>query len=167
VIVMRHAHAPSAPPSAAEADPGNTDRQRQLDQAGRETAVAMGAALRALHLRIGVVWSSPTYRALETARLAGLPPPMTASALGDNGASMQVVKGDQGAWLRAKAAQRPRPGADTFIVTQSPNIIAAFGPEAADLKDGEAMVFHPDGTGPPDLVAKVRIEDWPALAAGR
>jgi hypothetical protein len=27
----------------------------------------------------------------------------------------------------------------------------------------EALVFHPDGHGGADLVAKIKIEDWPSL----
>jgi phosphohistidine phosphatase SixA len=165
VIVMRHARSPAAPPSAAEADAGNPGRERQLDAVGRRTAEAMGAAIRRLRIPIGEVWSSPTWRARETVRLAGLPAPRTAPELGDNGRSMQALAGDQPAWLRAKASQPPRRGTDTLIVTHAPNISAAFGPEGSNLTDGEALVFRPEGHGRAELVAQVKIEAWPALAA--
>jgi hypothetical protein len=29
---------------------------------------------------------------------------------------------------------------------------------------GEALVFHPDGKGSTELVARVKIEEWPQLA---
>ena len=72
VIAMRHASSPSAPPAAAQADVGNVQLERQLDVAGRASARAMGEALRRLHIPVGKVLSSPTYRALETVRLAEL-----------------------------------------------------------------------------------------------
>lgn len=165
VLVMRHAASPQTPPTIAEADPQNTTRERQLDETGRQSAVAMGAALKALHVPIGQVWSSPTYRALETARLAGLPAPTTAPELGDRGQSMQATTGDQSAWLKAKAAARPVAGTDTVIITHFPNISAAFGTAAAGTADGEALVFHPAVGGAPDLVGRIRIEDWPKLAS--
>lgn len=164
VIVMRHAHAPEQPPSAAEADRANSKRERQLDAAGRAAAEAMGKAVRALHLPIGVVWSSPTYRARETVRLLGFPAPRIAAELGDNGRSMQAANGEQAAWLRARANERPRPGTDTVIVTQYPNISGAFGDAAAGMKDGEALVFRPASTSAPQPVGRIAIEQWPALA---
>lgn len=164
VIVMRHAHAPEKPPSAAETDPSNGARERQLDAVGRASAQAMGDAMRALRLPIGTVWSSPTYRARETVRLARLRAPRIAAELGDNGRSMQATKEGQAAWLRAHANETPRRGTDTIIVTQYPNISGAFGNAAAEMKDGEALVFRPAGGAAPKMVGRIAIERWPVLA---
>jgi phosphohistidine phosphatase SixA len=164
VVVMRHAHAPDAPPSAQDADPGNTKAERQLDAAGQKAAREMGAGLRALHLPIGAVWSSPTYRARQTARLAGLRDAKIATELGDNGRSMSAATGDQAGWLRSLANRSPRGRTDTFVVTQYPNIKAAFGDDAVDMKDGEALVLQP-AKGAPRLVARVTMDQWPQLAA--
>lgn len=163
VVVMRHAHAPDASPSAQDADPGNTKDERQLDAAGRSAAQRLGAALRALRLPIGAVWSSPTYRARQTARLAGLRNPKIAVELGDNGRSMTATTGDQAGWLRSLANRAPRARTDTFVVTQYPNIKAAFGDEAADMKDGEALVLRPGANGP-KVVARVTMDEWSELA---
>lgn len=163
VVVMRHASSPAAPPSAEAADPENTAHERQLDEAGRRSAAAFGAALKALRIPVGEVWSSPTYRALQTVRLAGLPSPHTSVDLGDGGQSMQAAGAAQTAWLRAKAAETPRPGTDTLVVTHNPNIQAAFGAEASGLADGEALVFRPSA-GAAMLLGRIKIEAWPALA---
>jgi hypothetical protein len=32
------------------------------------------------------------------------------------------------------------------------------------VKDGESLVFHPDGKGGADLIGRIRIEEWPMLA---
>jgi hypothetical protein len=165
VIVMRHAHAPAAPPDAAQADPANGKRERQLDPAGRASARAMGEAIRTMHLPIGTVWSSPTFRALETARLAGLHPMRIAPELGDGGHSMQAANDAQAAWLRVHANKKPRPGTDTVIVTQYPNISAAFGEAATAMADGEALVFRPTVGSSPELVGRIAIGQWPVLAS--
>ena len=167
VLLMRHASSPLAPPSASAAEADNTKLERQLDDKGRSAALAMGVAIKTLRIPIGDVWSSPTYRALETVRLAALPIPQIAAELGDGGASMQAIAESQSAWLRAKVRAAPRTGTDTVIVTHYPNIMGAFGQDGADLSDGEIMVFHPDGEGADELVGRIKIEEWPGLAERR
>jgi hypothetical protein len=167
VLLMRHASSPGAPPAAGNAEPDNTKLERQLDDTGRKTARAMGAAIKALHIPIGEVWSSPTYRALETARLAALPTPRTAAELGDHGQSMQAMAEGQSAWLRREVAEQPRAGTDTVIVTQFPNIIGVYGMDVVGLADGDTLVLHPDGKGAAEIVGWVKIEEWPELAAQR
>ena len=165
VLLMRHASSPPTPPAAGEADRENVKRERQLDKTGRDKARRMGAALRTLRIPIGVVWSSPTYRAQETARLAALPTPETAVELGDGGQSMQVTSASQAAWLKGKVAEPPPAGTDTIIVTQMPNIVAVFGQAVTGLADGETLVLRPDGRGGSAIVSRVKIEDWPSLAS--
>jgi phosphohistidine phosphatase SixA len=166
VILMRHASSPRTPPDAAEADADNVQHERQLDDQGRSSARAMGEALHQLHIPIGQVLSSPTYRALQTIRLAQLGQPKTDSHLGDSGQSMQVdASGARAAWLRRKVAQRPPAGGNTIIVTHFPNINEAFAKDATGLGDGEALVFRPDGHGAAAFVGRIRIEEWPQLAA--
>jgi phosphohistidine phosphatase SixA len=160
VIVMRHASSPRTLPSAAQANADNTQLERQLDEAGRASARDMGEALRRLKIPIGEVLSSPTYRALETVRLARLGEAKTHSELGDSGASMQAQSdGKRGAWLQGRSAQLPPTGVNTVIVTHSPNMSEAF-PTAAGMADGEAIVFRPDGKGSASVSARVKIEDW-------
>ena len=164
VLVMRHAHSPSAVPSAGEAQPGNTHLERQLDDAGRTAARGMGDAIKSLHIPIGTLLSAPTYRALETARLVALREPKTVAELGDGGVSMQAVQSSQSNWLRQRVAQRASQGTNTFIVTHWPNISAAFGDDAEGVSDGETMIFLPQGKGDAKLVGRIKIDEWPNLA---
>jgi phosphohistidine phosphatase SixA len=165
VLLMRHAHSPSAPPDKAHADVANVKLERQLDEAGRTSARAMGEALRKLRIPIGAVLSSPTYRALQTVQIAGLGAPKTFAQLGDGGHSMMAkAVSDQTNWLRGKTAERPATGSNTVIVTHMPNIQAAFGQTANDLMDGETLVFRPNGHDGVEFIAKVKIDDWPALS---
>jgi phosphohistidine phosphatase SixA len=166
VIVMRHASSPRTPPDPAQANSDNVQHERQLDEAGRSSALAMGEALRRLRIPIGQVLSSPTYRALETVRLARLGEAKTYSQLGDSGQSMQAdLSGERAGWLRARSADTPPAGTNTIIVTHFPNVTEAFAERAAGLADGEALIFHADGRGSAPLVARVKIEEWPRLAA--
>jgi phosphohistidine phosphatase SixA len=162
VIVMRHASSPNALPDKSTADPGNVKLERQLDDVGRMSATAMGQTLRDLKIPIGAVDSSPTYRALETIRLAGLTNPKTYDELGDNGRSMQGGTAAQAAWLQKAVTDFPK-GTNTLIVTHLPNLTGAFPQEAAGAADGEALVFGPAPTGGARLVARIKIEEWPRM----
>jgi phosphohistidine phosphatase SixA len=167
VIVMRHASAPRNPPDVATANTDNPNLERQLDEAGRSSAVALGEAFRQLHLPIGQVLSSPTYRALETIQFAQLGKPTTYPQLGDGGQSMTADRsGARGAWLRSKVAESRAVGENTLIVTHFPNISEAYPTEAVGLADGEALIFHPDVRCAAMLVARVKIDEWARLDAG-
>jgi phosphohistidine phosphatase SixA len=167
VIVMRHASSPREAPDKQSANPDNTKPERQLDEAGRKTAIAMGQAIRDLKIPIGSVLSSPTYRALETVRLAQFGVPQTFPELGDNGQSMQGGTPAQAAWLQQQVTHFPA-GTNTILVTHFPNITAAFPQWSSGLADGEALIIGPDGKGPDDkdgarLVTRIKIEEWPLL----
>lgn len=162
VIVMRHASSPQNAPTKENADPQNVHLERQLDENGRTTATAFGNAIRRLKIPVGQVLSSPTYRALETARYAQLPTPMTVPELGDNGRSMQNTNESQSVWLQKQVTKFPR-GSNTILITHQPNIAAASPQWSTNLSDGEALIFGSDGKGGAKLVARVKIDEWPKL----
>lgn len=165
VLLMRHASAPQAVPDKQSADPENKGLERQLDANGRATAAAMGQAIKSLRIPIGAVFSSPTYRALQTVHHAGLGAPKTFIQLGDKGSSMEKgAVANQAGWLREKVSEAPGPGANTIIVTHMPNIVTAFPDAGSKVAEGEALVFQPQGGGKALLIAKVPIENWPNLA---
>jgi phosphohistidine phosphatase SixA len=166
VVLMRHAASPRTPPDAASVNNDNPGAERQLDETGRATAKAMGQALAKLRIPIGRVLSSPTYRALETVRYAALGEARTFPELGEGGEGMQAtIPAAPTAWLRRTVAEAPPARSNTVIVTHFPNITGAFADQASGLADGEALVFRPDGRGAASLVARVKIEQWPMLAA--
>jgi len=163
VIVMRHASSPRDVPDSKTANADNLEHERQLDEQGRTTAVAMGTALRELKIPIGEILSSPTYRALETLRLARLGKSTPVTELGDGGRGMQTSAETQVTWLRQRVTQFPA-RTNTLIVTHFPNMSGAFPQFTKDLMDGEALVFGPDGKGGAALMARVKIEEWPRMA---
>ncbi|HEY2843735.1 MAG TPA: histidine phosphatase family protein, partial [Bryobacteraceae bacterium] len=132
VIVMRHASSPREVPDAKSANPDNPKPERQLDQEGRASATALGKALRDLKIPLGSVFTSPTYRAIETIRYAKLGTPQPEPALGDNGQSMQGGTDAQAAWLKKKVTEFPK-GTNTLVVTHMPNMSRAFPENTANL----------------------------------
>jgi phosphohistidine phosphatase SixA len=163
VLLMRHASAPAKPPSPSMADPENKSMERQLDDKGRATATAMGQAIRTMRIPIGAILTSPTYRARQTIRFAGLGEPKTFVQLGDQGQSMEKdAVASKAGWLRQKLSEPPAARTNTVIVTHAPNIAAAFGIGA--IAEGETMVFQPQAQGRAVLVARIPIEQWPSLS---
>jgi phosphohistidine phosphatase SixA len=168
VLVLRHASSPFETPDKSAAEPDNPSLERQLDAAGKETSTDMGKAIKALRIPIGEVDSSQTFRALQTAKYADLPhaKPVTELTEGAQGMTADANKA-RAAWLTHAAASVPRTGTNTLLITHTPNMMAAFGDKAKDIKAGEAMVFQPDGKGGTSLVARVTIDEWPRLAAAQ
>lgn len=160
VILMRHASSPRELPDAASANPDNTTRERQLDAAGRRDATAMGAALKRLGIPVGEVLSSPTYRALETARLidAGMARPV--EQLGNAGMAAASEAGTS--WLQGEVARKTT-GGNRLLITHGPNISAAFPQHAGGMTEGEALIFDPRGANGPVMIQRMRIEEWTGL----
>ncbi len=162
VIVMRHASSPPTKPNKEDTTLDNVFGERQLDEPGMQSATEFGKALHHLKIPIGDVLTSPTYRALETARLANLRDPRPEAELGDNGESMKPITDAQAAWLR-KAVTQFTPGTNTLLITHQPNIAKAFPDLMPPTADGEAIVFGPDGKGGAAVVARIKIDEWPHL----
>ena len=160
VIVMRHASSPRETPDQQTANADNLNHERQLDEVGRSSAKAMGEALRRLKIPVGHVFSSPTYRALETIRLLGLPTPTVVPELGDGGQSMQGATKAQAAWLQKRVKEFQK-GTNILVVTHFPNMTRAFPQWTSGLADGEGLIFGPDGKGGSTLIARIKIEEWP------
>ena len=164
VLVMRHANSPRDLPTAQTARPGNTTLERQLDDTGIKAATTVGQSLQALRVPIGRVLSSPTYRTLETARLAKLSEVTAVEELGDNARSMSGVTQAQADWLRAQAATPPRSG-NTVLITHQPNVALAFPAWGEVVAEGELVALRPDGRGGSTVVGRIRVEDWTRLRA--
>ena len=168
VLVMRHAQSPDARPTASEAKPDNPARERQLDMQGEASAKVLGQALRKLAVPIGQIYCSPTYRARETIRLAGLQRPQLVMALAEGSKGMRgAAEAAQVQWLRVAVTEPPAQGTNTLIVTHTPNIAGAFGTPTADIKAGEMIVFRPaPATAGGAVVGRITVAQWQKLAMG-
>lgn len=167
VLVMRHASAPAALPTAATAHAGNARLERQLSEAGTRGATEMGRAVRALGVPIGRVWSSPTFRARQTAVALALGTADVVESLGEGDASMQDPTPGLVRALVAHASEAPARGTNTVLITHSPNVGGAFPDQKPGLAEGEVVVTRPDGRGGTAVVGRIKIDEWPALASGR
>lgn len=132
--------------------------QRNLSDAGRAQARAIGEAIRALGLPVGEVIASPFCRTMETGRLMfGRAEPST------------VVRGYEGtspanadyARLVALLASPPAPGTLRMITSHGNPFRAVAGPP--HLGEGEAAVLKPAGASFV-VVARIRPGDWAGLA---
>ena len=160
VILMRHASSPRELPDAASANPDNSTRERQLDAAGRRDATAMGAALKRLGIPVSEVLSSPTYRALETARLIDAGKAREVQQLGNAG--MAAASEAAASWLQGEVARKTT-GGNRLLITHGPNISAAFAQHAGGMTEGEALIFDPRGANGPVMIQRMRIEEWTGL----
>jgi broad specificity phosphatase PhoE len=138
------------------------ERIRQLSEQGRRTAREVGAAIRALGIPAGRVLSSPYCRTVETARLMGLGPVQSTTAV----MNMRVAEyfGGREAIVssaRALLATPAERGGNTIIVAHG-NVAR----DATPVYPGEAegVVFRPDGTGGFQAVARVTPDEWQRLA---
>lgn len=159
VLVMRHTSSPRALPDAATVNADNTNGERQLDEKGRRDAAATGEALRRLQIPVNEVLSSPAYRALETARIAGLTDAAVQQELGNDG--MEQASAQNAAWLREQVTQAPQTG-NRLLITHGPNISSAFAEDAQDMEEGDMLVFDP-ADGHPMVIAKISSADWVGL----
>ncbi len=102
---------------------------------------SMGEAVKAAHIPIGDVLSSPTCRALQTMDLASLGKAKTFAGWtrrgGGHAGQCEGTRVCHG--CRPRCCKRRAPGTNTFIVTHAPNIKDSFGIDAAA---GETLVFR-------------------------
>ncbi len=139
----------------------NSNLMRQLSSAGRETASAVGEAIRSLGIPIGKVLASPYCRTVESARLMQLgtveiiTDVMNLRAAGYFGGRASII-----ATARARLGTSPEPGTNTLIVAHG-NV--AREATAVYPDEGEVIVFQPDGDAGFHYIARIASADWPRI----
>ena len=139
----------------------DSTRVRQLSAEGRQTAIAVGQAIRELQIPIGRVLSSPYCRTVETARLMRIGPVTTT----DDVMNLRVAEyfgGREAIVERARAllSTPPEVGTNTVIVAHG-NVAR----EATPVYPGEAegIVVRAHGNGEFSVVSRVTPSQWAAL----
>jgi broad specificity phosphatase PhoE len=161
VIVFRHGATNRDMADTDPLHPDNVSQQRLLSTSGREQARQVGEAFKKLSVPFGKVYTSQFNRAVETGKLIGGKDVIATPDVTEGGLVVTPIENDRrAAAFKALAAAKPEPGANTLIVSHKPNIIDAFGKDWFDVKEGEASVFKPDGTGKSALVARFQSADW-------
>lgn len=139
-----------------------TQRMRQLSEAGRRTARAVGEAMRELGIPVGAVLASPYCRTLETARLLGLGPVQTTTDVMNLRVSEYFGGRDAVvARTRARLSTPPAPGTNNVYVAHG-NVAR----QATEIYPGEAecLVFRPDAFGGFAFVGRIPPRKWRRLA---
>jgi phosphohistidine phosphatase SixA len=166
-IVLRHG---ATNRDQADTDPLNLDdvaKQRLLSAGGQEAARQVGDAFKKLGIALGRVYTSKFNRAIETGRLVSGAEVTPTFDVTEGGLVVTPIENDRRAdALKKMVGTVPEPGKNTLIVTHKPNILDAFGKDWFDVKEGEASVFKPDGSGKAVLVGRVQAADWIKAANG-
>ena len=162
VIYFRHA---STDFSQVDSDLVNLDNcatQRNLTDAGRAQAAAIGEAMHTLAIPIGDVFSSQFCRTLETAWLAFGRAAPTRDLTSISG--LTIAERDRRLEaLRMLLATPPPETTNTILVAHQFNLRDAMG--VTLISEGEAAIYQPDGAGWTSLVTLVQPNEWAELAA--
>ncbi len=167
VLVLRHGATDDSQKDVYPFVFDDMKKQRQLSDQGRKVAREMGAAIKALGIPIGQIYSSKLNRAIETGSLVSPAHITPVSELTDSGAgSASAMANPNGAntkigdAIRALVNKPPAMGTNNLLVTHKPNIADAFGKELADVKEAETLIYRPNPSGPPTLVGRVQASEW-------
>jgi phosphohistidine phosphatase SixA len=154
-------------PDQADTDPLNFENiaaQRNLNDKGKALAKAFGDALRQAGVPIGKVYTSKYNRAYETAVIAGFPDIEKTADLTEGGLIVSPNENNRrAAAFRQMLAVAPKDHTNTILITHQPNIVAAFGKDWFDVKEGETSIFRP-ADGGYKLVARIQMDEWPRIA---
>lgn len=171
VLVLRHGATDESQKDVYPFVFNDMTKQRQLSDQGRKVARDIGAAMDTMGISIGEVYSSKLNRAIETGSLISHAPLTPVNALTDSGhgsaAAMANPNGGNtkiGSAILALVNRTPAAGTNTLLVTHKPNIADAFGKELADVKEAETLIYRPNVSGPPTLIARVQASEWIAQA---
>jgi phosphohistidine phosphatase SixA len=161
VIYLRHTSTDFGQNDDAMTTFDDCAKQRNLTDAGRAEARAIGAAIAKLRIPIGDVLASPYCRTLETARLAFGRATAAPAARGGPAVPESADRYDA---LRALLSASVKNGVNAVIVSHGNPFRAVAGPPY--LAEGEAAVIEPLGARGFRIVARVTRESWALLDPG-
>jgi broad specificity phosphatase PhoE len=165
VIVFRHGATFADQADTDPLNPDNIAKQRQLNAKGEEAAKALGEAFKKIGVPVSKAFTSQFNRAYQTAKLAGIDNVEKTADVTEGGLVVTPNENNRRAdAFRKLASTVPASGTNVVIVSHKPNIIDAFGKDWFEIKEGEATIFKPDGTGY-TVVARVQMDEWPRIAA--
>ena len=165
VIVFRHGATYQDQADTDPLNPSNAAKQRQLNDDGRALAKSIGESLRKLRIPVGQLHSSLFQRAIDTGTLMGFGDVKASADFTEGGLVVTPIENNRRAAALRKIAGATLPaGTNIIVVTHKPNILDAFGKDWFDVREGEASVFKPDGSGGYKLVVRIQAGDWSKLA---
>jgi phosphohistidine phosphatase SixA len=160
VVFLRHAATDHSQKDRLGVPLTDCGGQRNLNDAGRAQARAIGEAWRALELPVGDVLASGYCRTRQTAALAFGRATIVPTLTGIPAEMVGTYTGRVRA-LRRMLGTEPQEGTNTVIVGHIANLEAAT---KVEIEEGDAAVFEPLGDGRYRLVARLPASAWPQLA---
>ena len=157
VIYFRHTSTDFSQNDSAMTSYEDCARQRNLTDAGREEARAIGAAIKRLAIPVGDVLASPYCRTMETARLIFGRATASPSVRGGPASA----EGERYSELRALLARGAPAGTNVAIASHGNPFFAVAG--APYLAEGEAAIVAPGGANGFTVVGRVRKDAWGTL----
>jgi phosphohistidine phosphatase SixA len=156
ILYFRHADTDHGQTDQRMTAVGDCTTQRNLTDRGRDHARALGEAIRALDIPIGVVLASP----VETAELA-FGTARKSPAVRESG-PLPAGSPERFPALRALLSAPVAPGPNTVVVGHAYPYHTLVGGQY--LREGEADILRPRGADF-QVVARVSLEQWRDLAA--
>lgn len=154
-VILRHARTDRSFQEARDYVPKERSAQRNLNEDGIRDAALMGAVFRKYGIVFAEVISSPMYRTVETAELAvgGTDTTMALRSLPSTDAQLAVLR------------KRPPAGKNRLIVTHH-FVIEKHVPtiDPGEIAESEAVVVRHAAGGAIELVGRITLSDWSALA---
>jgi phosphohistidine phosphatase SixA len=159
VIFFRHTSTDFSQNDAAMTSFSDCASQRNLTDAGRAEARAIGAAIKRVRIPIGDVLASPFCRTMETAQL------MFGRATASNAVrgGPATADGDRYRELKALFANGVPQGQNLAIASHGNPFHAVAGPPY--LAEGEAAIVARGGRDGFTVIGRVSKTGWDALAA--
>jgi phosphohistidine phosphatase SixA len=157
VLLLRHASTDWGQRDADVVNFADRNAQRNLSAIGRAQADSIGAAVRALGLKVGRVLASPMWRCRDTAELA----------FGHADTTIDLfIKGKQSRDVRVKWLSTPITNDSLFVlVSHQDPYLPLFRFQRDQLKEADALLIEPLGNDQWKLVAQLSPADWTRLAA--
>lgn len=161
VIYLRHAETDVSKTDQDRDDLSDWTKQRNLSEKGRQQAVAIGKAFRALGIPVSEIKASPYCRSVETAKLAFGKATVSKDLAFSIGTEKQEAERLADA-LKIMLGTQPSAGKNTVLVAHTANL-----QEAAKIwpkPEGVAFIFKPLGNKSFELVQRVEAPQWAQLA---
>ena len=158
VLYLRHAATDFGQNDDAMTDFANCAQQRNLTDAGRAQARAIGSAMKALRIPVGPILASPFCRTRESAELIFGTPTVSNAVRGGPGTD---DTGQRYADLRKLLSTPVAKGSNLAISSHGNPFRAVAG--TAYLQEGELAVIEPLGDGQFRVVARITYDAWASL----
>ncbi len=158
VLYLRHASTDFGQSDDAMMDYANCAQQRNLTDAGRAEARAIGKAMKDLRIPVGPILASPYCRTRESAELVFGKPTVSQAV---RGGPASDDSGQRYAGLRTLLST-PVPKGSNLAISSHGNPFRAVA-DTPYLQEGEVAVIAPLGSGRFTVVARITKDAWPAL----